>query len=297
MRVQRAGDVIPQVVERIEEEDHERGAAFRMPDVCPSCGTRLVPSGPKVFCPNGFGCAAQLAGRIRHFASRPGLDIEGLGEETARQFVAEDVVERLPDIFELTVERLVELEGFAETSARNLVAAIERASHTELPRLLYGLGIPEVGATVAQNLAAHFRTIEAVRRADVEELTEVEGVGPVMAERIREFFAEPRNAENLDRILAHVTIAEVEVARPDGPLDGKTFVFTGGLDAMSRPDAKARVEGLGARVTGSVSKKTDYVVAGEDPGSKLDKAEKLGVTVLDEAGFLALLEGLEGAEG
>lgn len=290
VRVQRAGDVIPQVVERIEEDGHERSEPFRMPETCPSCGTELIPHGPRVMCPNGFGCAAQLAGRIRHFASRQGLDIEGLGEETARQFVAEDVVERLPDIFDLTAERLEGLEGFAETSASNLVEAIERASHTELSRLLYGLGIPEVGATVAVALAEHFRTIEAVRTADADALTAVDGVGPVMAERIRGFFDEPHNAENLDRILAHVTIEEVEVAPSGGPLDGKTFVFTGGLTAMSRPEARERVEALGARATGSVSRNTDYVVAGEDPGSKLEKAEKLGVTVLDEAAFLELLE-------
>jgi DNA ligase (NAD+) len=294
VRVQRAGDVIPQVVARIEEDDRERGAPFRMPDVCPSCGTDLVPAGPKLFCPNGFGCAAQLAGRIRHFASRIGLDIEGLGEETSRQFVAEGVVQRLPDIFGLTTERLVELEGFAETSAQNLVDAIERASHTELPRLLYGLGIPEVGATVARGLAEHFRTIKAVRAADVETLTAVDGVGPIMAGRIREFFDEKHNAENLDHILEHLEIADVEATAAGGPLAGRTFVFTGSLDAMTRPEAKERVEALGARASGSVSRKTDYVVAGEDPGSKLEKAERLGVTVLDEQGFLALLDELEG---
>ena len=289
VRVQRAGDVIPQVIERIEEAGRARGEPFRMPKACPSCGTELIPNGPKVYCPNSFGCAAQLAGRIRHFASRVGLDIEGLGEETARQFVAEGVVNRLPDIFELTTERLVELEGFAETSARNLVDAIERATRTELFRLLYGLGIPEVGATVARGLADHFRTIDAARAADAEALTEVEGVGPVMAERIREFFDEPHNAGNLDRILEHLTIAEVEGPAADGALAGKTFVFTGGLESMSRPEAKERVEALGARVAGSVSKKTDYVVVGDDPGSKLERAEKLGVTVLDESGFLDLL--------
>lgn len=297
VRVQRAGDVIPQVVERLEEDGRDRGEPFRMPDSCPSCGTELVPNGPKIFCPNSFGCAAQLAGRIKHFASRIGLDIEGLGEETARLFVAEGVVERLPDIFELTTERLVELEGFAETSAGNLVDAIERASHTELARLLYGLGIPEVGATVARGLADHFRTIDAVRAADAEALTEVDGIGPLMAGRIREFFDEPHNADNLDCILEHLTIAEVEGPAGDGALAGRTFVFTGGLASMSRPEAKERVEALGARVTGSVSKKTDYVVAGEDPGTKLEKAEKLGVPVLDEQAFIELLSASEaGAE-
>ncbi|MFW6088794.1 MAG: NAD-dependent DNA ligase LigA [Gemmatimonadota bacterium] len=293
VRVQRAGDVIPQVVERLEEDGRERGEPFRMPEVCPSCGTELVPIGPKIFCPNSFGCAAQLAGRIKHFASRIGLDIEGLGEETARQFVAEGVVERLPDIFELTTDRLVELEGFAETSARNLVDAIERASHTELARLLYGLGIPEVGATVARGLADHFRTIEAVRAADAEALAEVDGIGPLMAGRIREFFDEPHNAENLDRILENLSIAEVERPAAGGALADRTFVFTGGLASMTRPEARERVEALGARVTGSVSRNTDYVVAGDDPGSKLEKAERLGVTVLDEQAFIELLSATE----
>lgn len=289
VRVQRAGDVIPQVVERIAEEDHERSEPFEMPRTCPSCGTELVASGPKLFCPNVFACAAQLAGRIRHLASRTGLDIEGLGEERARQFVAEGVIDRLPDIFELSVERLTELEGFAELSARNLVEAIQRASHTELSRLLYGLGIPDVGATVARELAAHFRSIEAVRAADAEQLAEVEGVGPIMAGRIRAFFAEPHNERNLDRILAHVTIAEVAAPPSGGPLEGRTFVFTGGLEAMTRPEAMERVEALGARVTGSVSQKTDFVVAGDEPGSKLEKAEKLGVTILREQEFLEVL--------
>lgn len=294
VRVQRAGDVIPQVVERLEEVDRERGEAFEMPAACPSCGTELIVRGPKLFCPNGFECAAQLAGRIRHFASRQGLDIEGLGEETARLFVSEGVVTRLPDIFDLTPDGLMELEGFAETSAANLVSGIERASQTELRRLLYGLGIPEVGAAVARSLARHFGTIEAVRTADVSALVEVEGIGPIMAERIREFFDEPHNAENLDRILGHLSIAAVEAsgasgAEGNGALAGKTFVFTGGLETLTRPEAKDRVEALGARVTGSVSKKTDYVVAGDDPGSKLAKAEKLGLTILTEEDFVELL--------
>lgn len=293
VRVQRAGDVIPQVVERLEEPGRERGDAFEMPAACPSCATELIVRGPKLFCPNGFECAAQLAGRIRHFASRQGLDIEGLGEETARLFVSEGIVTRLPDVFDLTPEGLIELEGFAEISARNLVNGIERASRTELRRVLYGLGIPEVGAAVARALARHFGAIEAVRTAGVEALVEVEGIGTIMAERIREFFDESHNAENLDRILEHLSIATVEQtaagSAANGALAGKTFVFTGSLETLTRPEAKDRVEALGARVTGSVSKKTDYVVAGDDPGSKLAKAEKLGLTILTEEDFVELL--------
>ena len=298
VRVQRAGDVIPQVVERVPEEDHERGEEFRMPAACPSCGTELEERGPFSVCPNSFGCLAQLKGRILHFGSRSALDIEGLGEETAKLLVEQELVRRVPDLFELTADQLMELEGFAELSANNLVSAIDAARSTELARFLHGLGIPEVGVAVARDLARAFGTMEALRAADEGTLVQVDGVGPIMAGRIVEFFAEPHNAANLDRLLSYMR----ELMAPDRPveggaLDGKTFVFTGGLDSMSRGDARKRVEALGAKATGSVSKKTDYVVAGTDPGSKLNKAESLGLTVLDEAGFLAFMAELEGEQG
>jgi len=295
VRVQRAGDVIPQVVERVEEEGHERGEEFRMPAECPSCGTELEERGPFTVCPNSFGCPAQLVGRIQHFGSRQALDIEGLGEETAKLLVEQELVHRVPDLFELTADQLTELEGFAELSANNLVSAIDRARSTELARFLHGLGIPEVGVAVARDLARAFGTMEALRTADEETLVQVDGVGPIMAGRINEFFAEPHNAANLDRLLSYMRgLTAPERPAEGGALDGKTFVFTGGLESMSRGDAKKRVEALGAKATGSVSKKTDFVVAGEDPGSKLDKAESLGLAVLDEAGFLALLAEWEG---
>jgi DNA ligase (NAD+) len=295
VRVQRAGDVIPQVVERVPEQGHERGDEFRMPAACPSCGTELEERGPFTVCPNSFGCPAQLVGRIQHFGSRNALDIEGLGEETAKLLVEKDLVKRVPDLFALTADQLMELEGFAELSARNLVGAIDAARSTELARFLFGLGIPEVGVAVARDLAHAFGSMEALRAAGEERLESVDGVGPIMAGRITAFFAEPHNAENLDRLLSYMR----ELRAPErpvqgGPLEGTTFVFTGGLDAMSRSDAKKRVEALGAKATGSVSKKTDYVVAGEDPGSKLEKAEKLGLTVLDEKAFLDVLANLEG---
>lgn len=295
VRVQRAGDVIPQVVERVEEEGHERGDEFRMPARCPSCGTALEERGPFTVCPNSFGCPAQLVGRIQHFGSRQALDIEGLGEETAKLLVEQELVRRVPDLFELAADQLTQLEGFAELSANNLVNAIDAARSTELARFLHGLGIPEVGVAVARDLARAFGTMEALRAADEETLIQVDGVGPIMAGRINEFFAEPHNAANLDRLLSYMReLTAPERPAEGGALEGKTFVFTGGLDAMSRGDAKKRVEALGAKATGSVSKKTDYVVAGTDPGSKLDKAESLGLTVLDEKGFLELLAELEG---
>ena len=291
VRMQRAGDVIPQVIERIEEPDRERAASFRMPEACPSCGTTLIERGPFTVCPNGFDCQAQLAGRLIHFASRGALDIEGLGEETAKQFLDANLVRHLPDLFDLTVEQLLPLEGFAEKSATNLVAAIDKASHVELARFLYALGIPEVGATVGKDLSRHFGTFERVRRATPEELMAVDGVGPRMAEEITAFFAEPRNAEILDQLVKKVHLAETEPA-PTGeaaPFAGLKFVFTGGLERLSREAAKDHVERLGARAVSSVSKATDYVVAGSDPGSKLDKATELGVKVLDEEGFVKLL--------
>ncbi len=289
VRIQRAGDVIPQVIGRVEEEGRERAPAFRMPEVCPSCGTVLVERGPFTVCPNSFGCRAQLKGRIQYFGSRGALDIEGLGEETARLLVDEGLVDRLPDLLDLTAEELVELEGFAALSAGNLVAAIEAASKPELYRFLAALGIPEVGGAVSRSLARHFGTLDAVMSADEEALAEVDGVGPIMAARIAAFFTEPHNAENLARLTERMEVQAAEAAPAGGALDGKTFVFTGGMESMSRGEAKKRAEALGARVTSSVSKKTDYVVAGADAGSKLDKATALGVTVVDEAGFLALL--------
>jgi DNA ligase (NAD+) len=289
VRVQRAGDVIPQVVERVDEPGRARKPKFRMPSTCPSCDTPLGESGPFTVCPNGFGCPAQLAGRIQHFAARDALDIEGLGEETAKQFVAEGLVHGLPDVFALTTDQLVALEGFAEKSATNLVEAIARASHAELHRFLFGLGIPEVGVAVAKDLARHFGSFEAIRCAATEELESVHGVGPKMAERISGFFADPRNVAALDRLLAKVSLEQATDAAGARTLAGLKLVFTGGLERISRSEAKQLVESLGARVVTSVSKETDYVVAGSDPGSKFDKAQSLGVTTLSEEEFFALL--------
>lgn len=297
VRVQRAGDVIPQVIERLEEPDRERAPEWRMPAECPSCGTPLVERGPFTVCPNSFECPAQLVGRIVHFSSRDALDVEGLGDETARLFVSEGLVRQLPDLFDLRPEQLLPLEGFAQKSANKLADALARASHAELPRFLYGLGIPEVGVAVARDLARHFGTFRRLREADDAALQEVPGVGPKMAEQIIGFFHDPKNAEILDELLGKMRLIETEpapAADPAGtgaakPFDGKKFVFTGGLSRLSRRDAQKLVESLGARATGSVSKATDYVVVGEDAGSKAEDARKLGVTTLDEDAFVALL--------
>jgi DNA ligase (NAD+) len=289
VRVQRAGDVIPQVIEVVEEPGRRRAARFRMPDDCPSCGTALVEHGPFTVCPNGFHCPAQLAGRIQHFASRHALDIEGLGEESSRLFVARGLVRSLEDIFDLTAGQLVALDGFAEKSAANLLGAIARAREVELARFLYGLGIPEVGVAVARDLARHFGTFAALRAASTAEIDAVPGVGEKMAEVIAGFFADPGNAAVVDALVERVRVIERAAAPAAGPLAGATFVFTGGLASLSRERGQQLVESLGARATGSVSRKTTYVVAGADAGSKLTKARELGVTILDERAFLALL--------
>jgi len=292
VRIQRAGDVIPQVIERIEEKGRKRAPKFEMPAKCPSCGTELVERGPFTICPNSFECPAQLAGRLVHFGSRQALDVEGLGEETAKLLVQKGLVRHLPELFDLKAEDLAPLKGFAEKSAENLVAGIEKASHVELERFLFGLGIPEVGVTVARSLAHHFRSFEAIRNASAEDLQQVDGVGPRMADEITTFFAEENHQDVLDRLLdGRVDLVEPEPAEEGAkPLDGLTMVFTGSLERFSRSEVKDVARSLGAKVTGSVSKKTDYVVAGSEAGSKRDKAEELGVPILDEAGFVALIE-------
>ncbi len=289
VRVQRAGDVIPQVVERVDEQ-RERAAKFAMPRTCPSCEATLVERGPFTVCPNGFRCPSQLAGRIQHLGSRNALDIEGLGEETAKQLVAEGIVRSLPDVFDVTVPHLVRLEGFAEKSAGNLVAAIRNASKPELHRWLYGLGIPEVGATVARDLAQHFGSFAAVRSATAEELMAVRGVGSKMADQIVAFFAEPRNIDIIDRLLDGRVTPQSAQRAADASLSGMTFVFTGGLERLARSQAQEIVRRHGGRVASSVSKETSIVVAGVDPGSKFDKAQSLGVQTMTEAEFLTLLQ-------
>lgn len=293
VRVQRAGDVIPQVVERIDEPDRERGPPFTMPDACPSCGTRPVAKGPFTVCPDHFACKAQLKGRIAHFGARGALDIEGLGGETAALLVDEGLVKELADLFDLTEEDLLPLEGFAEVSARNLVNAIARRRRVELARFLVGLGIPEVGGAVARDLALHFRGIGELRAGLPEDLEAVHGVGPKMSAAILGFLHEPRVSDALDRLLARgfeLTVPEEPAA--DETADGwagRTVVLTGALEGYTRSGLKKVLQGLGARVTGSVSARTDYLVAGTNPGSKLARARELGVEVLDEERLQELL--------
>lgn len=289
VRVQRAGDVIPQIVERVPEPGRKRAAPYQMPTRCPSCGADLFQRGPFTVCPNQFGCPAQLAGRLEHFASKEALDIAGLGEETAKLFVAEGVVRSLPDLFDIESADLMRLEGFAAKSADSLVAAIERASKVELRRFLYGLGIPEVGVTVAKDLAKHFGSVARLRIATNEDLQAVAGVGPRMAEQVVAFFGDERNARNLDGLLDGKLNVMESSGSAGGVLAGTKWVFTGELNTLSRREAKDLVESLGGRVTSSVSKATAYVVVGSEPGSKYDKAVRLGVRTLTENEFMEFL--------
>ena len=292
VRVERAGDVIPQVVERLEGPPGlERGGPFRMPSACPSCGTDLVDRGPYTVCPNAFGCPAQAVARLLHLGSRIALDIEGLGEVTARALVEAGMVRELPDLFDLSAADFVRLDGFAEVSANKLEAAIRQAARTTLPRFLVGLGIPEVGPAVALTLAERFGTIAALRAADTATLVTVRGIGATMAAAIRGFFDDDRNAAVVDRLLdARVEVAPFEaVAAASDALAGETLVFTGALEGFTRAAAEALAVRLGGRTASSVSKRTTLLVAGRDAGGKLDRAAALGVPVVDEAGFLAFL--------
>ncbi len=292
--VQRAGDVIPQVVMVIKERRPEGTVPYHLPDHCPVCGTPVVREEGEVVtkCPSAD-CPAQLEGRIEHYASRGALDIEGLGEKWAAILTGNGMVHHLYDLYALTKEQLVSLERMGDKSADNLLAAIEQSKDTSLARFIYGLGIIHVGATVAELLAGHFCDIRAIMNASQEELEAVAGIGPEIAQQVTSFFAAEQNREVVERLLAagvQPRSASVSLADVPQTLDGKTFVLTGTLDAFSRESATEAIKQRGGKVTGSVSKKTDYVVAGADPGSKLTKAQELGVTVLDEEGFVGLLE-------
>jgi len=292
VRVARAGDVIPEVVERIREPGKKRGPEFSMPKRCPVCGSEVVREGAYYFCPAGLSCPAQLIGHILHYCSRNGMNIEGLGDKIARQLVDRGMVRDVADLYRLRVEDFLELDGFADRSARKLYEAIQRTKQARFDRFLYALGIRHVGEHVARLLAEHFGNLDRLSRASVEELQNIPGIGPEIAESIEQFFAQEENRKVLKKII-DMGVRLEEVAAPKGELSlkGKTFVFTGELENYTREQAKELVESLGGRAASSVSGSTDYVVAGRNPGSKLEEARKRGVKVLDEAAFEKLLGG------
>jgi DNA ligase (NAD+) len=290
--VRRAGDVIPEVVRVLREKRRQGARRFQMPQQCPVCGSHVVRAeGESVArCSGGLFCSAQRKEAIKHFASRRAMDIGGLGDKLVEQLVGKELVHDVSDLYGLSMDDLVGLERMAEKSAGNLLQALEASKQTTLARFIYSLGVREVGETTAQVLAREFGDLSSLMQAEFERLQAVRDVGPVVAENIVEFFREAHNREVIDR-LTWAGISWPAMEKPEQqPLAGKTFVLTGTL-SVPRDELKERLQALGAKVAGSVSGKTDYVVAGENPGSKIDKAKALGIPVLDEAACNGLLSG------
>jgi len=292
--VRRAGDVIPEIVSVRPEARPPDATVFEFPSKCPVCGSAVVKNEDEAAyrCSGGLYCAAQRKQALLHFASRRAMNIEGLGERLVDQLVDRDVIRTPADLYKLTQEQFADLERMGDKSAANLVAELERSRKTTLERLIYALGIRNVGESTARDLARHFGDLEPLARASEEELLQVLDIGPVVARSIRQFFDEPHNRQ----VMEHLVRAGVHwprsapAPRTSGP--SKTFVLTGTLAGMTRDDARAAIEAKGHKVVGSVSKKTDFVVAGEDAGAKLEKARTLGVRVLDEKQFTELLQNL-----
>jgi DNA ligase (NAD+) len=293
--VRRAGDVIPEVVAVVPEKRQADAKVFTMPRTCPVCGSEAVrEEGEADYrCTGGLFCSAQRKHAILHFAQRRAMDIEGLGEKLVDQMVDAGVIRTLPDLYRMGLANLVALERMGEKSAQNVLAALEKSKSASLPRFLYGLGIRHVGESTARDLVRHFGKLDGIMDASVEQLLQVPDVGPIVAESVHAFFQQAHNREVVEQLRAcGVHWEEGEpVAQVPKPLAGKTVVLTGTLPTLSRDEAKDMLEAAGAKVAGSVSKKTDYLVAGAEAGSKLDKARELGVAVLDEAGLQRLLAG------
>ena len=293
--VMRAGDVIPQVVSPLLQRRKKGLRRARPPKKCPLCGTETIKPPDSVFtiCPNRAGCPGQAFQHVKHFVSKGAMDIEGLGEKQALRFLSDGLIDDVGDIYDLTEERLQDLEGFGEISARNLLAAIEDSRSRPFNRVLYALGLTGVGYVTAEVLVDHFGTIDALRAADPEQIEQVEGVGPVMAQQIAESLADERTVELIEKLRGKGLKLEQDPSErrvTGGPLEGKTVVLTGTLPDLTREQASALIKRAGGKVTNSVSKKTDYVVAGSDPGSKMAKAEEFGTEILDEKGLRALLQ-------
>ena len=291
--VRRAGDVIPEVVRVVLDRRPADTVEFALPSNCPECSSLVErPEGEAIArCTGGMICPAQRKGMLLHFAQRRALDIEGLGDKLVEQLVDADLVHEAADLFALTQEQLAGLDRMGEKSAASVIVELGKAKQAELHRFIFALGIRHVGETTAKDLARHFRSIDAVMRADENALLQVHDVGPIVAASIQHFFANPKNRIAVERLLA-CGFEFAPIAEPVALLEtvsGKTFVLTGTLPTLKREDAKAMIEAAGGKVSGSVSKKTNYVVAGAEAGSKLDDANRLGVTVLEESQFLNLL--------
>lgn len=292
--IRRAGDVIPEIVSVVKERRPRDVKPIVLPKHCPVCHSEVIkPEGETAArCTGGLFCAAQRKEGIKHFASRRAMDINGLGDKLVDQLVEQGLVHNVADLYSLTQPQIADLERSGDKSAVNLCKAIEKSKTTTLPRFLFALGIREVGEATALNLAKHFRSIEKISAADEELLQSVSDIGPIVATHIAAFFRQSHNIEVIKK-LRKQGVHWPEIAAPNEsqqPLAGKTFVLTGTLSSMSRDEAKQKLQDLGAKVSGSVSSKTSYVVVGSDPGSKLDEAQRLGVEILDEPRFLKLLK-------
>ncbi|NOT64931.1 MAG: NAD-dependent DNA ligase LigA [Methylotenera sp.] len=291
--VRRAGDVIPEVVNVILDRRPANARRFEMPTVCPECGSHILKQADEAVarCTGGLFCPAQRKQAIIHYASRRAMDIEGLGDKLADQLVEANLVHTLADIYQLDLNTLSNLDRMATKSAQNILDALQKSKATTLARFIYALGMRNVGESTSKDLAKHFGNLPALMIAGIEDLLQVNDVGPVVAESITNFFGEQHNKDVIKALLAAgITWPETDGKQPaTGALVDKTFVLTGTLPNLSRDEAKEKIEAAGGKVSGSVSKKTDFVVAGSEAGSKLDKALELGLVVLDEAGLLALL--------
>ncbi|WP_145600063.1 NAD-dependent DNA ligase LigA [Yersinia frederiksenii] len=292
--VRRAGDVIPQVVGVVMDQRPQDAKEITFPDHCPVCGSDIerVEGEAVARCTGGLFCAAQRKEALKHFVSRRALDVDGMGDKIIEQLVEKQYVENPADLFTLTAGKLTGLDRMGPKSAQNLIVALEKAKQTTFTRFLYALGIREVGEATAANLAAHFRTLDNLRAADIEALKSVPDVGEVVAKHVLNFLSEEHNQkviETLEKVISWPEPQQIIAEEIDSPFAGKTVVLTGSLTILSRDEAKDRLTALGAKVSGSVSKKTDLVIAGEAAGSKLVKAQELGITVIDEAEMIRLL--------
>jgi DNA ligase (NAD+) len=293
VKVERAGDVIPAIAERVPVPGETRSAPFTMPNHCPVCRSAVAREGAYFYCTGHAACPAQLKGAIEHFTSKSALNIEGLGKKTVAQLVDQGLVRDLADLYQLSREQLLKLEGFAERSSALLLDAITRSKTVSLDRFLMGLGIRQVGQHIAKVLAREFGSLDAIMSADRDRLQIIKEIGPEISASLVSYFQENSNRRVIHRLQElGLAIEKIPVAQSEAslPFSGKSFVFTGGLAGLSRDEAKTLVERLGATVSSSVSKRTGYVVAGADPGSKLDQARNLGVAILSEDEFLELLK-------
>ncbi len=289
--VQRAGDVIPEVVMPIRSKRTGDERIFKMPERCPVCGTKVIQKEGEVAvrCPNR-NCPAQIRAALRHFVSKGAMDIDGIGEKIIDQMIEKGLVKEEPDLYYLSLEELKSLDGIQDKSAANIINAIERSKKTTLAKFIYALGIRHVGEHTAQLLAEYFGSLDKLMKADMDELSSIKGIGEETAKSVKSFFEDEKNLKNIERLLnSGITFEEI---RPDrgSPVMGKTFVFTGALRSMKRGEAKELITSKGGKVASQVSRNVDYVVVGEEPGSKLDRARELGLRILDEEEFLKMLE-------